>query len=141
MATNACAVLSEPRASLEAVQDALRKLSAGRREYEEFLTELCDRWGDLREQCALLERERSMLQAQLEAAARHHGKLAAALAAQQRRNARLQLRWTGELRRLRRLLEGGAGPVAKQPPAGEPLQLTAAAAVDDGPQVVLGAMS
>ena len=79
--------------------------------------------------------------AQLEAAARHHGKLAAALAAQQRRNARLQLRWTGELRRLRRLLEGGAGPVAKQPPAGEPLQLTAAAAVDDGPQVVLGAMS
>ena len=96
MATNGCAEISEHRAPLEAVQDALSKLSAGRHEFEEFLTELFDRWRDLREQCALLERERAMLQAQLEAAGRHHAGLAAALAAQQRRNARLQTRWTTE---------------------------------------------
>ncbi|MGO8691674.1 MAG: hypothetical protein ACLQLG_18800 [Thermoguttaceae bacterium] len=118
MATNGCAEISEHRAPLEAVQDALSKLSAGRHEFEEFLTDLFDRWRDLREQCALLERERAMLQAQLEAAGRHHAGLAATLAAQQRRNARLQTRWTTELRRLRRLLEGQVPP---QSAAGEPL--------------------
>jgi hypothetical protein len=109
MATNACAEISEPRASLAAVHEALRTLSAGRREFEAFLTDLFDQWRDLREQCALLERERAMLQAQLEAAGRHYATLGAALAARLRRNARVQLRWTRELRRLRRLLEGRAG--------------------------------
>ncbi len=142
MATNSCAEISEHRAPLEAVQDALSKLSAGRREFEEFLTDLFDRWRDLREQSALLERERAMLQAQLEAAGRHNAKLAATLAAQQRRNARLQARWTTELRRLRRLLEGSAGQVAPQPAAGEPLPpsllTNLGSAPGEGPQAAPG---
>ncbi len=105
MATNACAELSEPAASIEAVQEALCKLSAGRREFEEFLTDLFDRWLDRQEQCALLEREGMMLQRQLEAARRHNAKLVDTLASQQRRNARQHVRWRAELKRLRQLLE------------------------------------
>ena len=117
MATNGCAEISEHRALSRPIR-RFEQASAGRHEFEEFLTDLFDRWRDLREQSALSERERAMLQAQLEAAGRHNAKLAATLAAQQRRNARLQARWTTELRRLRRLLEGSAGQVPPQPAAG-----------------------
>ena len=105
MATEACATSSEHCASIEAVQGALADLSAGRREFEEFLTGLFDQWRELWEQCAFLAREREMLQAQVEAGRRHNAKLAETLAAQQRRNARQQKHWGGELKHLRQLLE------------------------------------
>ncbi len=114
MATNACAKAPEHHASVEAVQGALAELSAGRREFEVFLTELFDHCRDAQEQCALLERERAMLQAQLEAARRHNAKLAETLAGQQHRGIREHTRWGGELKRLRRLLENIAEQLPRE---------------------------
>jgi hypothetical protein len=117
MATDACAASSEHRPSIEVVHAALADLSTGRREFEQFLTGLFDQWRELWEQCALVERERAMLQSQLEAARRHNAKLAETLAGQQRRNARQQRHWGGELKQLRRLLEEFVG---RQAQAGNP---------------------
>ena len=113
MATNACAELSEPAASIEAVQEALCKLSAGRREFEEFLADLFDRWLDRQEQCALLEREGMMLQRQLEAARRHNAKLVDTLASQHAATPPTTA-MAQRTERLRRLLEDLIGPAGAE---------------------------
>jgi septal ring factor EnvC (AmiA/AmiB activator) len=105
MATDACVPAARQRAEVEVIHDALARLSSSRDDFEQFIAGLLDQWEDLRQQCALLERERAMLHAQLEAARRHTAELVAGLAGQKRRRGRQETQGGDQLRRLRRLLE------------------------------------
>jgi predicted nucleic acid-binding Zn-ribbon protein len=106
MAIDATVSRSEPRAESGTLDDALTELSAGRRDFERFLVDLSDRAEELRQRCALLQQERTMLQQQLKAAQRQIAQLSDMLKDVKRGTARQQAQWNGELKQLRRLLEG-----------------------------------
>ncbi len=106
MAIDATVSRPEPRAERGTLDDALAELSAGRRDFERFLVDLFDRGEDLRQQCALLQQERTMLQQQLKAAERQIAQLNELLKDVKCGTARQQAQWNGELKQLRRLLEG-----------------------------------
>ena len=105
MATDGCVTAVPQRAEVEVINDALAKLSSSRRDFEQFIAGLLDQWEDLQQRCSLLERERAMLQTQLEAARWHTTELAAGLAGQKNRRGRQETQCGDQLLHLRRLIE------------------------------------
>jgi regulator of replication initiation timing len=115
MASDTCLQQSEQRVSIETIGGALAELSGSYHDFEQFLADLFEQCADLRQRCLLLERERTMLQSQEEAARRRIAELTETLAERQRHHARQETQWGGELKNLRCLLEGIVRELPKPP--------------------------